>query len=185
MNSLIFFKNIGHFVINYPLEMNTYTLAYEDVIVGRWRRYVNTQVVTYKKRWEIKRHSVPWNLRDSTSRTPTCAAEGALRICFLAKKFVLSMIIRIFSASVPTKPLNDAQMRGAFLYIYIHSQNTLMKRLCTLSWKFQKNPISIKKEQLFSKCWISIASTKNCVCFFSMRLKSRDSYPSCHYEYTY
>lgn len=35
MNSLIFFKNIGHFVINYPLEMNTYTLAYEDVIVGR------------------------------------------------------------------------------------------------------------------------------------------------------
>ena len=29
------------------------------------------------------------------------------------------MIIRIFAASVPTKPLNDAQMRGAFLYIYI------------------------------------------------------------------
>ena len=28
------------------------------------------------------------------------------------------MIIRIFAASVPTKPLNDAQMRGAFLYIY-------------------------------------------------------------------
>ena len=29
------------------------------------------------------------------------------------------MIIRIFAASVPTKPLNDAQMRGAFLYIYV------------------------------------------------------------------
>ena len=25
------------------------------------------------------------------------------------------MIIRIFAVSVPTKPLNDAQMRGAFL----------------------------------------------------------------------
>ena len=29
------------------------------------------------------------------------------------------MIIRIFATSVPTKPLNDAQMRGDFLYIYI------------------------------------------------------------------
>ena len=38
---------------------------------------------------------------------------------FPAKKFVLSIIIRIFAASVPTKPLNDAQMRGAFLYIYV------------------------------------------------------------------
>ena len=39
------------------------------------------------------------------------------------------MIVRIFASSVPTKPLNDAQMRGAFLYIYVHSQNTLMERL--------------------------------------------------------
>ena len=39
------------------------------------------------------------------------------------------MIIRIFASSVPTKPLNDAQMRGAFLFIYVHSQNTLMERL--------------------------------------------------------
>ena len=37
---------------------------------------------------------------------------------FLAKKFVLSIIIRIFAASVPTKPLDDAQMRGAF-FVYI------------------------------------------------------------------
>ena len=29
------------------------------------------------------------------------------------------MIVRIFAMSVPTKPLNDAQMRGAFLYIYV------------------------------------------------------------------
>ena len=47
---------------------------------------------------------------------------------FLVKKFVLSIIIRIFAASVPTKPLNDAQMRGAFLYVYVYSQNTLMER---------------------------------------------------------
>lgn len=43
---------------------------------------------------------------------------------FSAKKFVLSMIICIFAPSVPTKPLNDAQMRGAFLFIYVHYQNT-------------------------------------------------------------
>ena len=48
---------------------------------------------------------------------------------FLAQKFVLSIIIRIFAAREPAKPLNDAQMRGAFLYIYVHSQNTLMERL--------------------------------------------------------
>ena len=50
-------------------------------------------------------------------------------VIFLAKKFVLSMIIRIFAPSVPAKPLNDAQMCGSFLYIYVHSQNTLMERL--------------------------------------------------------
>ena len=30
------------------------------------------------------------------------------------------MIVRIFAMSVPTKPLNDAQMRGAF-FVYIRS----------------------------------------------------------------
>ena len=45
---------------------------------------------------------------------------------FLAQKFVLSIIIRIFAAREPAKPLNDAQMRGAFLYVYVYSQNTLM-----------------------------------------------------------
>lgn len=39
---------------------------------------------------------------------------------FLAQKFVLSIIIRIFAVSVPTKPLNDAQMRGLFcMYTFI------------------------------------------------------------------
>ena len=47
---------------------------------------------------------------------------------FLAQKFVLSNSIRIFAAREPTKPLNDAQMCGSFLYIYVSSQNTLMER---------------------------------------------------------
>ena len=46
----------------------------------------------------------------------------------LAKLFVLSMIVRIFAARDPAKPLNDAQMCGSFLFIYVHSQNTLMER---------------------------------------------------------
>ena len=115
---------------------------------------------------------------------------------FLAQKFVLSIIIRIFAVSVPTKPLNDAQMRGAFLYVYVYSQNTLMERIPHFTkhymtetdlvallesrgliisdeakavrylesigyyrlsaymypfLKVPKNPISIKKKQLFSK----------------------------------
>lgn len=47
---------------------------------------------------------------------------------FLAQKFVLSIIVCIFAAREPTKPLNDAQMCGSFLYIYVSSQNTLMER---------------------------------------------------------
>ena len=38
-------------------------------------------------------------------------------VIFLAKKFVLSMIIRIFAAREPAKPLNDAQMCGSFLFL--------------------------------------------------------------------
>ena len=33
---------------------------------------------------------------------------------FLAQKFVLSIIIRIFAVREPAKPLNDAQMCGSF-----------------------------------------------------------------------
>ena len=47
---------------------------------------------------------------------------------FLAQKFVLSNSIRIFAAREPAKPLNDAQMCGSFLYIYVSSQNMLMER---------------------------------------------------------
>ena len=45
-----------------------------------------------------------------------------------AEKLALSMIIRIFATREPAKPLNDAQMCGSFLYIYVSSQNTLMER---------------------------------------------------------
>ena len=41
---------------------------------------------------------------------------------FLAQKFVLSKIIRIFAAREPAKPLNDAQMCGSFLYIRFFSK---------------------------------------------------------------
>lgn len=55
------------------------------------------------------------------------AIEG--RLFFLAQKFVLSIIIRIFAASVPTKPLNDAQMRGAFFF-YNSSMLKYMAQVC-------------------------------------------------------
>ena len=49
---------------------------------------------------------------------------------FLAKKFVLAMITRIFTPSVPTKPLNDAQMRGAFLFIWVYgNKNSVYKNI--------------------------------------------------------
>ena len=48
---------------------------------------------------------------------------------FLAENFVISIIIRIFAASVPTKPLNDAQMRGAFFF-YNSSMLKYMAQVC-------------------------------------------------------
>ena len=43
------------------------------------------------------------------------AIEGWL--FFLAQKFVLSIIIRIFAVREPAKPLNDAQMCGSFFKV--------------------------------------------------------------------
>ena len=37
-----------------------------------------------------------------------------------AKELVLSMIIRIFAAREPAKPLNDAQMCGSFLFLWVY-----------------------------------------------------------------
>ena len=36
-----------------------------------------------------------------------------------AEKLALSMIIRIFATREPDKPLNDAQMCGSFLFLYL------------------------------------------------------------------
>ena len=46
-------------------------------------------------------------------------------VIFPAKKFVLSMIIRIFAASVLAKPLNNAQIvRGVFcLYTFEYGES--------------------------------------------------------------
>ena len=51
-------------------------------------------------------------------------SEGEF-VIFLAKKFVLSMIIRIFAASVLAKPLNNAQIvRGVFcLYTFEYGES--------------------------------------------------------------
>ena len=48
-----------------------------------------------------------------------------LSVIFLAEKFVLSMIIRIFAASVLAKPLNNAQIvRGVFcLYTFEYGES--------------------------------------------------------------
>ena len=48
----------------------------------------------------------------------------ALFMIFLAEKFVISIIIRIFAASVLAKPLNNAQIVRGVLYFsrtYKHS----------------------------------------------------------------
>ena len=51
-------------------------------------------------------------------------------VIFLAEKFVLSRITRIFAPSVPTKPLNDAQMRGAFLFLWVYgNKNSVYKNI--------------------------------------------------------
>ena len=48
---------------------------------------------------------------------------------FLAQKFVLSIIIRIFAVREPAKPLNDAQMCGSFLF-YNLSMSKYMALMC-------------------------------------------------------
>ena len=51
-------------------------------------------------------------------------------VIFLLKKFVLSMIIRIFTAREPAKPLNDAQMCGSFLFLWVYgSKSSVYKNI--------------------------------------------------------
>ena len=46
------------------------------------------------------------------------------------KKFVLSMIIRIFAARESAKPLNDAQMCGSFLFLWVYgNKNSVHKNI--------------------------------------------------------
>ena len=51
-------------------------------------------------------------------------------VIFLLKKFVLSIIIRIFTAREPAKPLNDAQMCGSFLFLWVYgNKNSVYKNI--------------------------------------------------------
>lgn len=58
-----------------------------------------------------------WSLCAPAVKMPPIVKEFHFCVIFLAKKFVLSMIIRIFAAREPAKPLNDAQMCGSFLFL--------------------------------------------------------------------
>ena len=51
----------------------------------------------------------------------------AFSIFFLKSLYNQRLFVFLHRQS-PTKPLNDAQMCGSFLYIYVSSQNTLMER---------------------------------------------------------
>ena len=73
---------------------------------------------------------------------------------FLAQKFVLSMIIRIFAPSVPTKPLNDAQMRGAF-FVYIR-----------LLSKYANGKITALHETLYDRSRLDGSVEKSWACYF-------------------
>ena len=64
------------------------------------------------------------------------------------------MIIRIFAASVPTKPLNDAQMRGAFLYIYV------------LLSKYANGKITALHETLYDRDRLDGSVEKSWACYF-------------------
>ena len=48
-----------------------------------------------------------------------------------AEKLALSMIIRIFATREPAKPLNDAQMCGSFLFLWVYgNKNSVYKNIC-------------------------------------------------------
>ena len=52
---------------------------------------------------------------------------------FPAKKFVLSTIIRIFATREPAKPLNDAQMCGSFLFLWVYGNKDSVYKNILLS----------------------------------------------------
>ena len=69
------------------------------------------------------------------------AIEGWL--FFLAQKFVLSIIIRIFAVREPAKPLNDAQMCGSFSFRYIVNNQ---KNACFLKYYLYLCTLIIKSK---------------------------------------
>ena len=73
---------------------------------------------------------------------------------FLAQKFVLSIIIRIFAAREPAKPLNDAQMRGAF-FLYIRSLS-----------KYANGKITALHETLYDRGRLDGSVEKSWACYF-------------------
>ena len=66
------------------------------------------------------------------------------------------MIIRIFAASVPTKPLNDAQMRGAF-FVYIRSLS-----------KYANGKITALHETLYDRGRLDGSVEKSWACHFRL-----------------
>ena len=60
-------------------------------------------------------------------------------VIFLAKKFVLSKIIRIFAASVLAKPLNNAQIVRGVFYLYVSQIFALLLRTCPFSQFLSEN----------------------------------------------
>lgn len=80
--------------------------------------------------------------------------NSLFRYFFSAKKFVFSMIIRIFAPSVPTKPLNDAQMRGAF-FVYIRSLS-----------KYANGKITALHETLYDRGRLDGSVEKSWACHF-------------------
>ena len=75
-------------------------------------------------------------------------------VIFLAENFVLSIIICIFASSVPTKPLNDAQMRGAF-FVYIRSLS-----------KYANGKITALHETLYDRGRLDGSVEKSWACYF-------------------
>ena len=67
------------------------------------------------------------------------------------------MIIRIFAPSVPTKPLNDAQMRGAF-FVYI-----------LLLSKYANGKITALHETLYDRGRLDGSVEKSWACYFRRR----------------
>ena len=67
---------------------------------------------------------------DLTLLNMNMSKNSTFCVIFPAKKFVLSMIIRIFAAREPAKPLNDAQMCGSFLFLWVYgNKNSVHKNI--------------------------------------------------------